>query len=59
MNIESAKYVQNGGIIAVIDGKSVGIPNDPENRHRMALAEWEAAGNVIAPYEPPPAQETN
>ena len=38
MNITSAQYVRNmdgvtSGIIAVIDGITLGIPLDPANRH--------------------------
>jgi hypothetical protein len=29
------------------------VPDDPQNRHRQALAEWEAEGNTIG--EPPAA----
>jgi len=52
--IESAKYTESGSIIAVIDGVQMTVPDDMANRHRQMLVEWEAEGNTIAPYEPPP-----
>ena len=52
--IESARYIKSGSIIAVIDGVQVIVPDDMGNRHRQMIAEWEAQGNTIAPYEPPP-----
>ena len=52
--IESAKYTLDGSIITVIDGQDTTVPNDMENRHRIMLAEWEAAGNVILAYVPEP-----
>lgn len=51
--IESAKYSEDGLILAVIDGVEVNIPNDPENRHRLMLADWETGGGEIAAYIPP------
>lgn len=53
MNVESAKYTENGSIVAVINGVMVAVPDDPGNRHRQAVAAWEAAENEIAPYDPP------
>ena len=52
--IESARYTESGSITAVIDGVEMTVPNDMANRHRRRLAEWEALGNVIEPYAPPP-----
>jgi hypothetical protein len=52
--IESAKYTSSGSIIAVIDGVQMSVPDDMANRHRQMLAEWEAEGNTIEPYVPPP-----
>lgn len=40
-------------ITVEIDGKPFSVPNNPGNRHRQMLAEWEAEGNVIAPYVVP------
>ncbi|GAA0613179.1 hypothetical protein [Paenochrobactrum glaciei] len=55
--IESAKYTEQGSIIAVIDGQVMVVPDDMSNRHRVMLAEWEAEGNVIEPYVAPPVIE--
>lgn len=52
--IESARYTEYGSIIAVIDGVPMTVPDDMGNRHRQMIAEWEALGNTIAPYVPPP-----
>lgn len=52
--IESAKYAENGSIIAMIEGVEMVVPDDTANRHRRMLAEWEAQGNTIQPYVPPP-----
>jgi hypothetical protein len=52
--IESAKFTESGTIEAVIDGVKYFIPDDMANRHRQMLAEWEADGNTIEPYEAPP-----
>jgi|TARA_R100000084_G_scaffold30840_1_gene11486 hypothetical protein len=51
MNIESAKYIskvidydkgtkENFTIEAVIDGETMFIPLDPDNRHYAAILEW-------------------
>ena len=53
MNITSAKYGidQNGnniGVMAVIDGETMWVPNDSGNRHWEAIIEWEKKdGNTI------------
>ena len=52
--IESAKFTVSSSILAIIDGHEMTIPDDMENRHRIMLAEWEAAGNAIEPYAPEP-----
>ena len=52
--IESAHYNAQGLITVVIDGARWDMPDDMGNRHRRMLAEWEAEGNSIAPYVPPP-----
>jgi len=52
--VESAHYTASGSIIAVIDGVEMSVPDDMSNRHRRMLAEWEAQGNKIEPYAPPP-----
>ena len=53
--IESARYTKSGSIIAVIDGVQMSVPDDMANRHRQMLVEWEAEGNTIEPYVPPPS----
>ena len=52
MNITSAQYEQsfeniNYGIKAIIDGKTISVPLDPDNRHYQAIQEWVAEGNTI------------
>ena len=53
MNIESAKYVfsygttKNASVTCVIDGKTMSVPLDPDNRHYQAIQEWVAEGNKI------------
>jgi len=53
MNITSAQYTRNindtanENIKAVIDGKTMYVPLDPDNRHYQALQEWVAEGNTI------------
>lgn len=56
--IECAKYTLDGSIITVIDGQETTVPDDMENRHRILLANWEAAGNVISVYVPEPEAPT-
>ena len=56
MVITSAQYtsydgVENDAITAVIDGKTLSIPLDPNNRHYAAILEWVAEGNTIADAE--------
>lgn len=50
----TARYNENGSIIADIAGEIFTIPDDQENRHRRMVSEWEALGNTIGLYEPPP-----
>jgi len=52
--IENARYTESGSIVAVIDGVQMTVPDDMANRHRQMIAEWEAEGNAIEPYVPPP-----
>ncbi|WP_297105114.1 hypothetical protein [uncultured Devosia sp.] len=47
-------YTERGSISATIDGILMTVPDDPTNRHRQMIAEWEAEGNAIPAYEPPP-----
>ncbi|MFQ0815391.1 hypothetical protein AVM02_02510 [Brucella anthropi] len=51
--IESARYSEQGSILAIIDGEEMTVPDDMANRHRAMLAEWEAEGNIISPYVEP------
>ncbi len=48
-------YTDTGSIRAVIEGLEVVVPDDPANRHRQMIAEWEAEGNTIPAYVPAPA----
>lgn len=43
MNIENAKYTEDGSISALIDGQQMYIPADPSNRHYAAILEQGAA----------------
>lgn len=47
-------YTVGGAIDVVIDGVALSVPNDPSNRHRQMIAEWEAEGNTIPAYVAPP-----
>lgn len=53
MDVTSARWADADrlAIVAVIDGVELRVPDDADNRHRMAVAEWEARGNAIA--DPP------
>jgi len=51
MNITSAQYERNmdgvtSSIIAVIDGKTFGIPLDPANRHYAEIMRQVEAGTL-------------
>ena len=54
MNITSAQYCaddvtnENTSVKAVIDGETLFVPLDPDNRHYAAILEWVADGNTIA-----------
>lgn len=48
-------YTESGSISATIDGITMSIPDDPANRHRQMIAEWEALGNTVPAYQPPAA----
>ena len=54
MNISSATYQKdiddasvNAYIVAVIDGVTMTVPIDTDNRHYQAILEWVDAGNTI------------
>jgi hypothetical protein len=51
--IERAAYTETGAIEVVVDGIAMTVPDVPGNRHRQAIADWEAEGNAIAAYEAP------
>ena len=58
MNITSAQYIvdldgtTNISVQATIDGRSVVVPLDPNNRHYAAILEWaEEDGNEIQAAE--------
>jgi hypothetical protein len=56
MNIESAKYKsdedRNVSITAVIDGVTIHVPLDLDNRHYAAILEWaKEDGNEIQAAE--------
>ena len=46
-------YTDTGSIRAVIEGLEVVVPDDPANRHRQMIADWEAAGNTVPAYQAP------
>lgn len=48
-------YTELGSILVVIDDTEMTVPDDMSNRHRRAIAEWEAVGNAIPVYVEPPA----
>lgn len=55
--MDSIGYTKDGFIEVIIDGQVAVVPDDPANRHRQMIAEWEAEGNTIPPYVPPPPPE--
>lgn len=54
MTVTSAQYNANEDgtntdtITAVIDGETLNIPTDNDNRHYQAILDWVAEGNTIA-----------
>src|SRR5690554_5262489 len=46
-------FTEGGSIDATIAGERLSVPDDPANRHRQMIAEWEADGNTIPPYVAP------
>ena len=51
MDITSAQY-QGEVIVAVIDGETLSVPQDPNNRHYQAILAWaEEDGNEIQEAE--------
>ncbi|EKF58586.1 hypothetical protein QWE_18338 [Agrobacterium albertimagni AOL15] len=53
--MEVHSYNFAGLIEATIDGVRMTVPDNMGNRHRQMIAEWEADGNTIPAFEPPPA----
>ena len=56
MNITSATYQKdrfdssiNEAVVAEIDGVTMIVPIDTDNRHYQAILEWVDAGNTITP----------
>ena len=52
MVITSAQYTshdgtENNAITAVINGKTLSVPLDPDNTHYAAILAWVAEGNTI------------
>ena len=53
MNIQSAKYYtdirtgENTTINIVVDGQTLYVPIEPNNRHYQAIQEWVAEGDTI------------
>lgn len=51
-----AQFTEDGMILLTRDdGTQCYVPDDEANRDRQMLTDWEAAGNSIGPYVPPPA----
>lgn len=51
------KFTKAGGILRLAD--KANIPKDPDNKDYQEVLDWVAAGNVIAPIDPPtPAEVT-
>jgi len=55
MNITSATYQKdrfdssiNEAVVAEIDGVTMIVPIDTDNRHYLAILEWVDAGNTIS-----------
>lgn len=53
--IASAQFQEDQKTIAVVmdDGGTIYVPDDPANRHRRRLTEWEEGGGAITPYVAP------
>ena len=61
MNIEQARFIanpdgENDVIEIMIDGITMCVPINPDNRHYQAIQEWVAEGNTIVNERntPPP-----
>ena len=53
MNVIS--FTKNGNILVIFSEEEgiMTVPDDPANRDRQRIVEWEALGNIIPPYVPP------
>jgi len=56
MNIETARFIanadgENDGIEMIIDGITMCVPINSDNRHYQAIQEWVAEGNTIEEAE--------
>ena len=53
MTVTSAQYMSESDgsnsttVIAVIDGVTLSVPADTDNRHYQAILDWVADGNTI------------
>lgn len=50
---------EGGAINVTIAGVNISVPDDPANRYRQLISEWEAEGNAIPPYVPPVQRPPN
>lgn len=56
MIVTSARYLRDGSILAVIDGREWVVPEDTGNRMRQAIAAWGTPDPWIEP--PPPVPQS-
>lgn len=52
-----AKYKLTQTDVVIDTEENAWIPNDPQNRHRIAYQKWVRAGNTPDPADPPPPVE--
>jgi len=51
MLIHKVMHSGKGGFLVTVEGGGVlQVPDSLANRHRKAIAEWEASGGVVAPH---------
>ena len=53
MVIESVTMKKSGGYHVIMDGKSYGVPNAPDNRHYHIVQEWIDDGGVVTDWVDP------
>ncbi|UYQ70958.1 phage tail assembly chaperone [Pelagibacterium flavum] len=51
--MEIHSRLEDGSFDVSIEGRRSIVPDDPGNRHRQLIADWEAMGNTIPHYEAP------